>query len=116
MAYDKENVFAKILRGDIPAPRVYEDDFAIAIKDLYPKAKVHLLVIPKSEYVDMDDFTKNATAEEIAGVFKAVGNAAREAGLEKDGYRIISNCGKDSGQEVPHLHIHILGGEALKGL
>jgi len=113
MAYDKDNIFAKILRGEIPSEKIYEDDYTIAINDLYPKAKVHILVLSKGEYIDMEDFSKNASAEEIAGLFKAVGEVAREAGLEESGYRMISNIGTHGRQEIPHLHIHILGGEKI---
>ncbi len=115
MSYDKDNIFAKILREEIPCDKIYEDDFVIAFDDIYPKAKVHFLVIPKGEYTDMADFTARASSDEIAALFKAVGNVACIKGLN-DGYRIISNCGVNSGQEVPHLHIHVLGGEKLSAM
>ena len=115
MAYDKNKIFAKILRGEIPSERLYEDDYAIAINDLHPKAKTHILVITKGEYIDIDDFTRNASQEEISGFFKAVSIVSKNVGLE-DGYRVISNIGSNGGQETPHLHIHILGGEKIGAL
>jgi|TARA_R110002124_G_scaffold228664_3_gene393995 diadenosine tetraphosphate (Ap4A) HIT family hydrolase len=113
MSYDPNNIFAKILKGDIPCDKVYEDDHVLAFRDLHPQAPTHILVIPKTAYTDMDDFTANASAEEITAFFKAVGQIARTEGVAESGYRIISNCGINSGQEVPHLHIHILGGRKL---
>ncbi len=113
MAYDSENIFAKILRGEIPCNRVYEDDHALAFHDINPQAPVHILVIPKGEYVSMADFTASAPADLIAGFFRAVGHVARDAGLEEPGYRILANAGADAHQEVPHLHIHIFAGKKL---
>lgn len=113
MAYDPENIFAKILRAEIPCDKVYENDHVLAFHDIQPQAPVHILVIPKGAYTDMDDFTAHATAEEISALFQAVGHVAREKGVEASGYRIISNCGDHGGQEVPHLHIHVLGGHRL---
>jgi len=113
MSYDPQNIFAKILTGAIPCDKVYEDDHVLAFRDLHPQAPTHILVIPKGAYTDMDDFTANASPEEIAALFKAAGKIAREEGVAETGYRIISNCGVNSGQEVPHLHIHILGGRKL---
>lgn len=110
-AYDENNVFAKMLKGDIPVNKIYEDDFAIAFKDIHPKAPVHLLVIPKGAYTDFSDFSTNAPAEEIAGFFKAVGAVAKGQGLVDGGYRLVMNTGRDGGQEVPHLHVHILAGK-----
>ncbi len=111
--YDDQNVFAKILRGEIPAMRVYEDEFAIAFPDIAPQAPTHLLVIPKGAYVSWDDFSARASDAEIAGFVRAVGAVAREAGLVAPGYRLLANTGLDSHQEVPHLHVHIFGGTKL---
>lgn len=113
MTYDNENIFAKILRGEIPCNRVYEDDFALAFHDINPQAPVHVLVIPKGAYVSNEDFTANATDAEISGFMRAVGHVARELGLAEPGYRILANHGTDSGQEVPHYHVHIFGGQPL---
>ena len=113
MSYDPNNIFAKILKGDIPCDKVYEDDHVLAFRDLHPQAPTHILLIPKGAYTDMDDFTANASAEEIAAFLKAAGHVARAEGVAETGYRVISNCGVHSGQEVPHLHIHILGGRKL---
>lgn len=113
MAYDKNNVFAKILRGEIPAKKVYEDEFALAFHDINPQAPVHVLVIPKGEYISMADFTAHAPADLIAGFFRAVGTVAKDLGLVEPGYRILANAGTNAHQEVPHLHIHIFGGRPL---
>jgi histidine triad (HIT) family protein len=113
MAYDTNNIFAKILRGEIPCARVFEDDRVLAFRDIAPKAPVHILVLPKGAYVSMDDFTAKAPPEEIAALFRALGEIARAEGLDKTGYRVISNCGLNGGQEVPHLHLHLLGGKPL---
>ena len=113
MNYDTNNIFAKILRGEIPCKRIYEDNHVLAFHDIHPKAPVHILVLPKGAYADMDDFTRRASADEIAALFKALGLIARENGLDKTGYRVISNCGTDGGQEVPHLHLHLVGGKKL---
>lgn len=109
MAYDDQNIFAKILRGEIPCNKVYEDDHALAFHDIQPKAPVHVLVIPKGAYVSMDDFSENASDAEIAGYVRAVGTVARDLGIQESGYRILSNHGRDAHQEVPHLHIHLFG-------
>ena len=111
--YDENNVFAKMLKGDIPVNKIYEDDYAIAFADIHPKAPVHLLVIPKGTYTDFSDFTAKASANEIAGFFKAVGKVAEKQGLTENGYRLVMNTGRDGGQEVPHLHVHILAGKKL---
>jgi diadenosine tetraphosphate (Ap4A) HIT family hydrolase len=111
--YDDDNIFAKILRGDIPSNRVHETDHALAFHDINPQAPIHVLVIPKGKYVSMDDFSANASADEIAGLWRAVGETARVLGLETGGYRILSNHGAHAHQEVFHLHIHILGGRPL---
>ena len=108
--YDPDNIFAKILRGEIPCKKVYEDDFALAFHDINPQAPVHLLVIPKGAYVSWDDFSEKAPAEEIAGFIRAVGQVAREAGLVDPGYRMLANVGGHGHQEVPHLHVHLFGG------
>ena len=111
--YDPQNIFAKILRGEIPCRKQYEDEFALAFHDIAPQAPVHVLVIPRGAYVSMADFTANASDAEIAGFFRAVGTVARELELEAPGYRMLANVGEDSGQEVPHLHIHIFGGRSM---
>jgi len=113
MAYDDDNIFAKILRGDIPCDKVYEDDFALAFNDISPQAPTHVLVIPKGRYVSMADFSANASDDEIAGLIRAVGTVARELGLDDAGWRTLANIGADGGQEVPHLHFHIFGGRKL---
>ncbi|HEY1145782.1 MAG TPA: histidine triad nucleotide-binding protein [Allosphingosinicella sp.] len=112
-AYDENNIFARILRGEIPCSRVYEDDYAFAFNDIAPQAPTHVLVIPKGAYVSWDDFSERAPAEEIAGFVRAVGRIAREAGLVEPGYRLLANVGPHSGQEVPHLHVHIFAGRPL---
>ena len=113
MAYDPQNVFARILRGEIPCKKVYEDEHVLAFHDIHPQAKVHVLVIPKGAYVSMKDFSTRATEGEIAGFIRAVGKIAGELGLVESGYRLIANHGADSHSEVPHLHVHILGGQRL---
>jgi diadenosine tetraphosphate (Ap4A) HIT family hydrolase len=113
MPYDDQNIFAKILRGEIPNKTVYEDQWALAFHDIYPQAPVHVLVIPKGAYVSWDDFGTNASDGEIAGFIRAVGHVARELGLVEPGYRLLANIGMDAHQEVPHLHVHIFGGKAL---
>jgi diadenosine tetraphosphate (Ap4A) HIT family hydrolase len=113
MAYDRDNVFAKILRGEIPCQRVYEDDYALAFHDINPLAPVHVLVVPKGEYVSMDDFSSQASADQVAGFFRAVGATARTLGLPRDGYRFLANTGAHGQQEVPHFHVHIFGGAPL---
>lgn len=111
--YDDTNVFARILRGEIPARRVYEDDFAFAFHDIAPQAPVHVLVIPKGRYVSWDDFSARAPDAEIAGFVRAVGTVARDHRLVEPGYRLLANIGGHGGQEVPHLHVHLFGGEPL---
>lgn len=110
LPYDDTNIFARILRGEIPARKVYEDEHALAFHDIAPQAPVHLLVIPKGRYVSWDDFSATASSEEIAGFVRAVGQVARDAGLADDGYRLLANMGRHGHQEVPHLHVHIFGG------
>ena len=111
--YDPENIFAKILREQIPCNKVYEDEWSLAFHDINPQADVHILVIPKGEYVSWDDFSAKASAEEIAGFVRAVGHVAREQGLVVRGYRLLGNVGRNGGQEVPHLHFHLFGGGPL---
>ncbi len=111
--YDDQNIFAKILRGEIPSRRVFEDDHAIAFHDIAPVAPTHLLVIPRGAYVSWDDFSARASDAEIAGFVRAVGTVARAAGLVEPGYRLLANTGRQSGQEVPHLHVHIFAGRPL---
>jgi histidine triad (HIT) family protein len=110
LPYDDSNIFAKILRGEIPNRTVYEDDYALAFHDINPQAPVHMLVIPKGRYVSWDDFTEHASDTEITGFIRAVGKVARTAGLAAPGYRLLSNIGGHGHQEVPHLHVHIFGG------
>jgi diadenosine tetraphosphate (Ap4A) HIT family hydrolase len=111
--YDDQNIFAKILRGEIPSKRVYEDEWAIAFHDIAPIAPIHMLVIPTGPYVSWDDFSARASAEEIAGFVRAVGHVARDLGLVAPGYRLLTNVGPNSGQEVPHLHVHLFGGKPM---
>ena len=113
LPYDDQNVFAKILRGDIPNRTVFEDEWALAFHDINPQAPVHVLVIPKGAYVSWDDFSANASAEEIAGFVRAVGHVARSLGLVEPGYRLLANIGQHGHQEVPHLHVHLFGGKPL---
>lgn len=110
MAYDDQNIFAKILRGEIPNNTVYEDDHVLAFHDIAPQMPVHILVIPKGAYVSADDFYAEASDAEIAGFCRAVSKIARDAGIAEDGYRLIANHGRNGHQEVPHFHLHILGG------
>lgn len=111
--YDDENIFAKILRGEIPNKTVFENEFALAFHDINPQSPHHILVIPKGAYVSWDDFTAKASDAEITGYIRAVGHVAREAGLVEPGYRLLANIGKNSHQEVPHLHVHIFAGRPL---
>lgn len=111
--YDDNNIFARILRGEIPARKVYEDDHAFAFHDINPQAPTHVLVIPKGRYVSWADFSAKAPDAEIAGFVRAVGAVARELGIEESGYRLLANAGPNSHQEVPHLHVHIFGGKKL---
>ena len=110
MAYDDENVFAKILRGEIPCDKVYEDEHALAFNDISPQRPVHVLVIPKGRYTSMNDFAAEASDAEIAGLFRAVGTVAEKLNVAEDGYRVLSNIGAHGHQEVSHLHIHVFGG------
>ena len=110
MAYDDSNIFARILRGEIPSNKVYEDDHVLAFRDIAPQAPVHVLVIPKGAYVSHDDFSARASDGDIAAFTRAVGMIARDLGVAETGYRLIANTGLNGGQEVPHYHVHILGG------
>lgn len=113
MAYDDNNIFAKILRGDIPARKVYEDEWALAFHDVGPKAPVHVLVIPKGKYVSIAEFGESASAAEITGFYRAVSKVAAELGIVREGFRTIANTGPNGGQEVPHFHVHLLGGKNI---
>ena len=111
--YDDQNIFARILRGEIPSKKVYEDEFALAFHDIAPQAPVHVLVIPKRPYCSFADFSTQAPDREIAGFMRAVGKIAKDLGLEAPGYRLLANMGEHSGQEVPHFHVHLFGGRPL---
>jgi histidine triad (HIT) family protein len=111
--YDNANIFARILRGEIPAKPLFENDHAFAFHDINPQAPVHVLVIPKGPYVSMADFSANAPDDLVVGFWRAVGEVARQLGLEPGGYRLLANAGTDSHQEVPHLHVHIFAGQPL---
>ena len=113
MAYDPNNIFARILRGEIPNKTVYEDDHVLAFHDINPQTKVYVLVIPKGAYVSFADFSQNASPEEITAFMRAAGKIARDLGVEEDGYRILSNHGVHAAQEVPHFHLHLFGGQRL---
>jgi diadenosine tetraphosphate (Ap4A) HIT family hydrolase len=112
-AYDEQNIFARILRGEIPCRKVYEDAWALAFHDISPQAPVHVLVIPKGSWVSIADFTARASEAEIAGFWRAVGAVAKQLGLEEAGYRLLVNMGEHGGQEVAHLHVHLFGGRPL---
>jgi histidine triad (HIT) family protein len=111
--YDPDNIFARVLRGEIPCAKVYEDEWALAFNDIRPQAPTHVLVIPKGAYVSWDDFSANASAEEIAGYVRAIGTVARQLGVVESGYRLLSNAGLNAHQEVPHLHVHLFAGRKL---
>ena len=117
MTYDKNNIFAKILREEIPCKKIYEDEYVLAFHDANPQKKIHALVIPKGEYMSLDDFSSNASEKEIAGLIKGIGKVAKEIGVSDavkgGGYRSLVNVGENGGQEIPHLHFHILGGEKV---
>ena len=113
MTYDNNNIFAKIIREEIPCKKVYEDNYALAFHDINPQAKIHILVIPKGKYISFADFSKNASKDEIYGFFRAVGQVAEDHDLVGNGYRILANHGSNAGQEVPHFHIHIFGKQSL---
>jgi diadenosine tetraphosphate (Ap4A) HIT family hydrolase len=111
--YDSRNIFARILSGEIPSQRVFDNEYAIAFHDIAPQSPVHILVIPRGPYISFADFTAKATDAEIAGFFRAVGEVARQFNLEDPGYRILANTGEDAGQEVPHFHVHLCAGRRL---
>lgn len=113
MAYDESNIFARILRGEIPAKKLAEDEHALAFHDIDPQATIHVLVIPKGPYSSFADFSERAPAELIVGFIRMVGKVARELGAEADGYRILANHGEHAHQEVAHFHVHIFGGQDL---
>src|SRR4051812_33063006 len=113
MTYDKNNIFAKILRGEVPCNKVFENEFALAFHDLHPSAPVHVLVLPKGEYNSFDDFSQKAPPEEMQGFFKTVQLVAHQLGLNETGYRLIANHGSDASQTIPHFHVHVLGKKKL---
>ena len=116
MKYDDANIFAKILRGEIPCKKIYEDKFVLSFYDINPQKKIHVLVIPKGKYIDLDDFTLNASSEEITGLLKGINTVAKKLEISTDtgkGYRALTNISEDGGQEVPHLHFHLFGGEKV---
>lgn len=116
MAYDRDNIFARILRGEIPCNKVYEDAHVLAFHDINPQSPTHVLVIPKGEYVSFDDFSAKASDEEIAALIRAVGQIAREQRVADSGYRVLANTGAAAHQEVPHFHMHLFGGRDLRGM
>ncbi len=116
MTYDENNIFAKILRGEIPCKKIYEDEYILSFHDINPQKKIHALVIPKGKYIDLDDFNTNASDKEIVGLLKGISIVAKKLGISLDvgkGYRALSNLSEDGGQEVPHLHFHLFGGERV---
>ena len=116
MSYDDNNIFAKILRGEIPCKKIYEDDYVLSFYDINPQKKIHALVIPKGKYVDLDDFSENASSGEIVGLLKGINLVAKKLKISVDtgkGYRALANISEDGGQEVPHLHYHIFAGEKI---
>ena len=115
-SYDESNIFARVLRGEIPARKVYEDEYALAFHDINPQAPVHILVIPKGPYVSWDDFSTKASDAEIAGFTRAIGKVARDEKLVAPGYRLLVNIGGHGHQEVPHLHVHIFGGRQFRAM
>ena len=116
MAYDQSNIFARILRGEIPCNKVYEDEHVLAFHDISPQTPTHILVIPKSEYVSLDDFSEKASSAEIAGLVRALGRIAREQEVAHSGYRVLANNGRAAHQEVPHFHVHLFAGRDLGGM
>ena len=116
MKYDDDNIFAKILREEIPCKKIYEDDFVLSFYDINPQKKIHALVIPKGKYINLDDFSKNASQQEMVGLFKGINIVAKKLGISSDigkGFRAITNISENGGQEVPHLHFHLFGGEKV---
>ena len=116
MSYDDNNIFAKILKGEIPCNKIYEDEYVLSFHDISPQKKIHALVIPKGKYIDLDDFNSKASDKEIVGLLKGISIVAKKLGISLDvgkGYRVLSNLSEDGGQEVPHLHFHLFGGERV---
>ena len=116
MKYDENNIFAKILRGEIPCKKIYEDNFVLSFHDISPQKKIHALVIPKGKYIDFDDFITHASSDEMKGLLKGINTVAKKLEISVDsgkGYRVLTNIGEDGGQEVPHLHFHLFGGETV---
>ena len=116
MKYDENNIFAKILRGEIPCKKIYEDDFVLSFYDINPQKKIHALVIPKGKYIDLDDFSNNASSDEMVGLLKGINIVAKKLNISVDmgkGYRALANISEHGGQEVPHLHFHLFGGEPV---
>ena len=116
MSYDDNNIFAKILRSEIPCNKIYEDEYVLSFHDINPQKKIHALVIPKGKYLDLDDFNSKASDKEIVGLLKGISIVAKKLGISLDvgkGYRVLSNLSEDGGQEVPHLHFHLFGGERV---
>ena len=116
MSYDDNNIFAKVLRGEIPCNKIYEDDFILSFYDINPQKKIHALVIPKGKYIDLDDFSMNASQEEMVGLLKGINKVAKKLEISADkgkGYRALANISDHGGQEVPHLHFHLFGGEKV---
>tara|TARA_B100001063_G_C16586030_1_gene463164 strand:+ start:51 stop:416 length:366 start_codon:yes stop_codon:yes gene_type:complete len=116
MNYDNENIFAKILRGEIPCKKIYEDEFILSFYDINPQKKIHALVVPKGKYIDLDDFALNASKDEMVGLLKGINIVAKKLKISVDtgkGYRALANIGDHGGQEVPHLHFHLFGGEKV---
>jgi histidine triad (HIT) family protein len=116
MAYDRTNVFARILRGEIPCNKVYEDEHVLAFHDISPQTPTHILVIPKGEYLSLDDFSEKGSFAEITALVRALGRIAREQGVAESGYRILANSGRAAHQEVPHFHVHLFAGRDLGGM
>tara|TARA_B100000470_G_scaffold61492_1_gene46519 strand:- start:1268 stop:1633 length:366 start_codon:yes stop_codon:yes gene_type:complete len=116
MSYDNNNIFAKILRGEIPCKKIYENNFVLSFYDINPQKKIHALVIPKGKYVDLDDFSQNASSDEIVGLLKGINIVANKLGISTEngkGYRALANISENGGQDVPHLHFHLFGGEKV---
>ncbi len=113
MPYDQNNIFAKILKGEIPCKKINDDEYYLAFHDIQPKAPIHVLVIPKGKYISAQDFHEKASPEEISGFYKGLAKVVESLNIKNDGFRLISNCGLNGGQEVPHFHVHILGGKKL---
>ena len=116
MSYDDNNIFAKILRNEIPCNKIYEDEFVLSFHDINPQKKIHALVIPKGKYIDLDDFSQNASPKEMVGLLKGINTVAKKLNISVDtgkGYRALANISENGGQEVPHLHFHLFGGEKI---